>query len=226
MQQLAYVTTHCYGLATKTTRPTSASRYDRPAAFNDSTDLSCPQWPSSCIQRFDWPQLSATAVWLHPTTWPTSTYPHQTSSCISTTRPSPATLVECLAAHNHDSTIPAIDVTHPSWRPHTTATDIYIHVCNSGNKIFTFVVSVISPFVFLHCLWLSLLACIKLKFICGADTLIGSATKIKTFFSKISISVDIQNNEVIIDRICICLMNREKEVQGRSWKFWEMESVA
>ena len=36
---------------------------------------------------------------------------------------------------------------HPSsWRPHTTAADIYIHVCNSSNKIVTFVVSVILPF--------------------------------------------------------------------------------
>ena len=32
------------------------------------------------------------------------------------------------------------------------------------------------PLCPLHCLWLSLLARIKLKFICGVDTLIGSAT--------------------------------------------------
>ena len=141
-----------------TTRPTSDSRYDRPAAFNDWTDLSFPLRSSSYIQRLDRSQLPATIVQLYPTTRPISAYPHQTFSCISTTRPTPATLVERHAAHFYDSTIPAIDITHLSWRLHTTASDIYIHVCNSGNKIVTFVVSVISPFVFLHCLWLSLLA--------------------------------------------------------------------
>ena len=94
-------------------------------------------------------------VQLYPTTQPISAYQHQTSSCISTTRPTPATLVERPAANIYNATIPANDVTHPSWRLHTTAADVYIHVCNSGNKIFTFVVPVIFPFVFLHCLWLS-----------------------------------------------------------------------
>ena len=84
-----------------------------------------------------------------------SAYQHQTSSCISTTRPTPATLVERPAANIYNATIPANDVTHPSWRLHTTATDIYIHVCNSGNKIVSFVVSIILPSVSLHCLWLS-----------------------------------------------------------------------
>ena len=120
------------------------------------TDFGCPQRPSSGIQRSDRSQLPATTIQLHSMTRPTSAYPHQTSSCISTTRPTPATLVQRPTAHDHDSTIPAIDITHPSWRPHTTATDIYIHVCNSGNKNVTFVVSVISPFRFLHCLWLTL----------------------------------------------------------------------
>ena len=94
----------------------------------------------------DRPQLPAKTIQLHPTTRPISAYQHQTSRCISTTRPTPATLVERPATHHHDSIIPAIDVTHPSWRPHTTATDIYIHVCNSGNKNVTFVVSIISSF--------------------------------------------------------------------------------
>ena len=142
------------------------------------TDLSCPQRPSSCIQRLDRPQLPATTIQLHSTTRPISAYQHQTSSCISTTRPTPATLFERPAAHTHDSTIPAKDVTHPSWRPHTTATDIYIHVCNSGNKNVTFVVSVISPSVFFHYLWLSTHSrAFKSLNICGVDVLIGSATK-------------------------------------------------
>ena len=55
-----------------TTRPTSASRNDRPAAFNDSTDLSFPQRSSSCIQRLDRPQLPATIDQPHSTTRPTS----------------------------------------------------------------------------------------------------------------------------------------------------------
>ena len=133
------------------------------------TDISCPQRPSSCIQRLDRPQLPATTIQLHPTTRPVSAarndhpaasttrlisaYQHQTSSCISTTRPTPATPVERPAAHIYNSTIPAIDDTYPSWRPHTTAKDIYILFCNSGNKNVTFVVSVISPFILLHCLW-------------------------------------------------------------------------
>ena len=94
------------------TRPTSASRNDRPAAFNDSTDLSFSQRSSSCIQRLDRPQLLATIVKLHSTTRPTSAYLHQISSCISTTRPTPATLIKHPAVHIYDSTIPAIDITH------------------------------------------------------------------------------------------------------------------
>ena len=112
LQQLAHVTTRCYGLAT-TTRPyqrnvkTGTSIYQRP------TDLICLQRPSSYIQRLDRPQLSATTIHLHSTTRPISAYQHRTSSCISTTRPTPAILVERPAAHNNDSTIPVIDVTHP-----------------------------------------------------------------------------------------------------------------
>ena len=145
-----------YGLATRSTpprltqctvktgtsiyqpRPTSATRNDRSAAFNDSTDLSFLQRLSSCIQQLDWPQLPVTITQLHPTTQPTSasrydrpaafydstdSYPYQTSSCISTTRPTPATLIEHPAAHIYDSTNPAIDITHQAEDPNTTATD-------------------------------------------------------------------------------------------------------
>ena len=85
------------------TRPTLATRYDRLAAFNDSTDLSFPQRLSSCIQRLDRPQLPATMVQLHSTTRPTSAprnghyaasydsthigYQQRSSSCFSSTRP-------------------------------------------------------------------------------------------------------------------------------------------
>ena len=95
-----------------TSRLTSASCNDYPAAVNDLTDLSCPQRSSSCIQRLDRPQLPATIVQLHSTTRPISAYPHQTSSCISTTRPTPANRIEHPAAHVYDPTIPAIDITH------------------------------------------------------------------------------------------------------------------
>ena len=172
MQQLAHVMTRYYKLAT-TTRP-----YQRNVKNQDidlpETDFGFPQW-------LDQPQLPATTVQLHPMPWLISAYQHQTSSCISTTRPMPAILVERPTVHNYNynSTIPANDVTHPSWRPHTTATYIYIHVCNSGNKIFTFVVSVISfSFIVFGC---HLLTRIKLKFICGVDALIGSATQDLTY---------------------------------------------
>ena len=112
---------------------------------SDRLRLSAPTRPTSAARL-------ATAQ-LYPTTRPISAYQHQTSSCISTTQPTPATLVERPAANNYNATIPANDVTHPSWRLHTTATDIYIHVCNSGNKIVTFVVSIDLPSIFLHCLW-------------------------------------------------------------------------
>ena len=118
-------------------------------------DIDLPANDFGFPQRLDRPQLPAATVQLHPTPRPISAYQHRTSSCISTTRPTPATLIKRPAAHNYNynSTIPANDITHPSWRPHTTATDIYIHVCNSGNKIVTFVVPIDLPSVSLHCLW-------------------------------------------------------------------------
>ena len=121
-----------------TTWPISASRNNRPAAFNDSADLSFLQWSSSCIQRHDRPQLPTTIVQLHLTTRLTSascnnhsaalydstdSYPHQTSSCISTTRPTPATRVEHPAVHIYDSTIPVIDIIHLAEDPNKTVTD-------------------------------------------------------------------------------------------------------
>ena len=105
------------------TRPTSTSRNDHPTESYDSTDLSYPQRSSSCIQRLDRPQLLTTIVQLHSTTRPTSAYSHQISSCISTTRPTSATLIEHPAEHIYDSTIPAIDITHLAEDPNTTATD-------------------------------------------------------------------------------------------------------
>ena len=64
------------------THPTSASSYDHPAAFHDSTDLSYQLRSSSCIQRLIRPQLSATIIQLHSTTHPTSasSYDHPTAS--------------------------------------------------------------------------------------------------------------------------------------------------
>ena len=128
-----------YGLATRSTYPVSPTYCQNPEIdLPNTTDLSFLQRLSSSIQQLDRPQFPATIVQLHSMTWPTSasrydrpaafydstnSYPHQTSSCISTTRPTPATLVEHPAAHIYDSTIPAIDITHLAEDPNTTATD-------------------------------------------------------------------------------------------------------
>ena len=119
-------------------RPTPATRNDLPATFNNSTNLSFLQRSPSCILRLDRPQLPVTIIQLHPTTRPTTasrnnrpaafydstdSYPNQTSSCISTTRPTPTTLIEHPAVHIYVSTIPAIDITHLAEDPNTTATD-------------------------------------------------------------------------------------------------------
>ena len=58
-------------LATKTIRPNSASRNDRPAAFNDSTALSYPQRSPDCI-----PRLDHTSYRHHPSSW----RPHTTAT--------------------------------------------------------------------------------------------------------------------------------------------------
>ena len=103
-----------------------------------TTDLSYQQRSSSCIQQLNRPQLPAMIIQLYPTTRPisasrydrpaafsdlTDNYPHQTSSCISTTRPTPATLTEHPTSHIYDLTIPVIDITHLAEDPNTTATD-------------------------------------------------------------------------------------------------------
>ena len=68
LQQLAHVRLAVRASNQIDTTPvnttTSATRNDRPAAFNDSTDLSFPQRSSSCILRLDRPQLPATIVQL------------------------------------------------------------------------------------------------------------------------------------------------------------------
>ena len=127
--------TRCYELTT-TTRPyqrnvkTGTLIYQRPtSAFRNN----CPWRLSNGIQRPD--RISA--------------YQHQTSSCISTTRPTPATLVERPAANIYNATIPANDVTHPSWnyiQPPWTSTYMLV---NTTNKL-SLVIIVISP-LFLHC---------------------------------------------------------------------------
>ena len=151
MHHLVAVTTRCYGLHSIVT---TSSRNDSllRASNHDSTiltkcqnrDIDLPATNFGFPQRLDRPQPPAKTVQLHPTPRLISAYQLQTSSCISTTRPTPATLVERPAAHIYNSTIPADDITN--LHHHTTAADIYIHVYNSGNKIVTFVVSVILPF--------------------------------------------------------------------------------
>ena len=63
-----------------TTWLTSASRNDRPAAFNDSTDHSFLLRSSSCLLRRDW-LLPASNIsqYLHDSTY--TSYPYWTSSC-------------------------------------------------------------------------------------------------------------------------------------------------
>ena len=175
-----------YGLATRSTppvnpttvktrtsiyqpQPTSATCNDRPAAFNNSTDLNFPQRSFSCIQRFDWSQLPATIIQLHSTTRPTSasrndrpaafydstntSYPHQISSC--------AHLRLDHTSYQH----------HPSsWRPKYNRHGLYTHVCKSGNKL-SLLLYLLPRLCSLHWLWLSLLARIKLKTFAGSTCL-------------------------------------------------------
>ena len=104
---------------------------------------------------------------------PIAAYQHQTSSCISTTRPTPATLVERRAAHICKSTIPADDITH-------LAED---HIQPPRKFTYTFVIPAIKSSLLLYLL--SRLLSLPLamhtrrhltKFICGVDALIGSTT--------------------------------------------------
>ena len=161
-----------YGLATRSThpqltqrtvktgtsiyqpRPTSATRNDRPSAFNDSTDLSFPQrsssciqrldrpsFPqrsSSCIQRLDRPQLPATIVQLH-----------------STTRPTPASSNDRPATCNNST-----DLSFPQRS--SSCHRLYTRARKHGNKLSS-LLNLLPRLCFLHCLWLSLLARFKLK---------------------------------------------------------------
>ena len=177
LQQLAYVQLAVQASNQIDTPPANLTNCQKPRHrfTNDSTDRSFPLRSSSYIHRLDRSQLPAMIVQLHSTTRPIFAYSHQTSSCISTTRPTPATLVERLAAHNFNSTIPAFDMTHPSWRPHTTPTDF----------TYTFVIPTINRHFCCICYLAFCLPSLSLavttrtplntKFICGTDTLIGSA---------------------------------------------------
>ena len=65
--------------------------------------------------QIDTPPVNATNCQNWDIDLPNSTdrsFPLRLSSCISTTRPTPATLVERPAAHIYDSTIPAVDIIH------------------------------------------------------------------------------------------------------------------
>ena len=62
-----------------------------------------------------------------------------------------------------------------SWRPNITTTNFTRTSVITDNKLSS-LLYLLPRLCFLHCLWLSLLARIKLKFICEVDTLIGSAT--------------------------------------------------
>ena len=138
MQHLVHVTTRCYGLAT-TTRPyqrnvkTGTSIYQRP------TDLSCPRRLSNCIQRLDRSQLTRIK---HLAVSPRLDLRQQPSSNVllrtSTTWPYQLTTWPILAEDH--------------IQPPRTFTYTFVI---PANKIVTFVVSIISPFVSLHCLWLA-----------------------------------------------------------------------
>ena len=190
MQHPVHVTTHCYrlskhcniwptydsqyGLATKPTPPpvnlTYCQNWD--IDLPTTTDLGFPQRLSSCIQRLDRLQLPATFVHLHSTTQPTATrIKHPAVSLrldwsqLSTTIIQPHLRLDHTSCRHRPS----------SWRPNTTATYFtHTFVIPTINRHFCNICYL--AFVFLHCLWLSQLARIKLKIICGVDMLIGSVT--------------------------------------------------
>ena len=114
-------------------RPTPATRNDRPAAFNDSTNLSFPQRSSSCILQLNWHQLPATIVHLHPTTRPTSA----TSN---------ASLRLDHTSYRH----------HPSsWRHKYNCHGLCAHVCKYDNKLSP-LLYFLRRLSFVHSLWLSI----------------------------------------------------------------------
>ena len=137
LQKLSHVTTRCYGLAT-TTRP-----YQR----NVKTGTSIYQRPT------DRPHLLATTIQLYPTTRPNSAYQQQTSSCISTTRPTPATLVERPAAHIYNSTIPADVITHLAEDHIQLARTFTYTFVIPANKIVTLLYLLSRLCLSFHCLW-------------------------------------------------------------------------
>ena len=132
-------------------RLTSAAHNDHPAAFNDSTDLSCPQRPSSCIQRPDRSQLTS----------------------IRHLALSPRLNLRQLPSSNVQLRTTTAWPYQPSW-PKTTyklsRTFTYTFVI-PANKIVTLLYLLPSL-----SLAVTILTRITLKFICGVDALIGSAT--------------------------------------------------
>ena len=99
--------------------------------------------------NLDRPQLPTTTVQLYSTTQPISAYQHQTSSCICTTRPTPATLVDHPAANIYNAIIPATNIAHLAedhLQPPRTFTYTLV---NTTNKL-SLVIIVTSP-LSLHC---------------------------------------------------------------------------
>ena len=146
----------------------------------NTTDLSYPQRSSSCIQRLNWPQFPATIVQLDFYDSADLSFLQRSSSCIlrldrlqlpsssciSMTRPTPATLIEHPAAHIYDSTIPAINITHLAEDPNTTAKD-FTHTFVILTIKSSLLLDLLPRLCSIHCLWLSLLARIKLKSFVG-----------------------------------------------------------
>ena len=106
--------TRCYGLFL----PLQQLAHVRPAVRARNridTPLVNPTYRHNRDYRstnLDRPQLPATTVQLYSTTQPTSAYQHQTSNCISMTRPTPATLVDRPAANIYNAIIPATNIAH------------------------------------------------------------------------------------------------------------------
>ena len=90
-------------------------------------------------------------VQLNSTTRPTSAYQHPTSSWTQRLDRPQLTSIQHLAELNDstDLSLPANNIIHPSWRLHTTITDIYIHACKIWQNKLSFVIIVTLP-LFLH----------------------------------------------------------------------------
>ena len=95
------------------------------------------------------------------TTQSTSAYQHPTTSCISTTRPTPATLVERPAGNIYNAIIPATNITHLA-EDHTQPPRTFTYtLVNTTNKL-SLVIIVISP-LFLHIVLTVLIHIIHLR---------------------------------------------------------------